>query len=64
MAKDKPRTTHTATEARKAVIGALTSGRALPEPEARELVDRLAFHARGVGYSERYDEGHAYTLEN
>jgi hypothetical protein len=60
MGKGKPRTTHAATAARKAVLDALQAGEPLPEPQARELVDRLIAEARQNGYSDGWDEGHHY----
>ncbi|MEV8544550.1 hypothetical protein [Streptomyces sp. NPDC051572] len=57
MGKGKPRTSFAAVEARKAVLDALQAGRALTEPEARALVDRLVMIDRQVGWSAGYDEG-------
>ncbi|MBD3004670.1 hypothetical protein [Streptomyces sp. 5-10] len=59
MSEGKPRTTQAATEARKAVLDALQSGRALTEQEARSLADRLMYETRRAGWSAGYDAGFA-----
>ncbi|MDX3694971.1 hypothetical protein PV726_32460 [Streptomyces europaeiscabiei] len=57
MGKGKPRTSHAATQARKAVLDALQADKPVPEPEARAMVDLLVRETRQVGYSDGYDEG-------
>ncbi|THA72514.1 hypothetical protein E6R60_26655 [Streptomyces sp. A0642] len=57
MGKGKPRTSHTAAEARKDVLDALQAGAVLPEEEARALVDKLIEEARQSGWDAGYDDG-------
>jgi hypothetical protein len=58
MGRGKPRVPHAAVEARREVLDALQAGEALPEPEARALVEKLERAYRQSGWSDGYDEGH------